>query len=256
MLIYLLFLPQLALIALYDWIFFVNEYTAFSANCWWAFSFLHSALLVEFVSVYFLRHMKKMPFTKKHPMWLFTIVMGIQFIFSVVFSLVGIIKLNLVIILSALVLAAELLSLGVLLLVQKHREKKDCGDDDHAEDDEESEKIETEPPSPPPPPPPPPEKIKSTAMLLLMKFLADPNNWDVPEDFDEINELIELASSSTQYTYEELSDLESDLKVQTDALKTYIQNRSMTRAKNSVFIVMDLLKKRESKISEIENNLT
>ena len=54
MLNYLLFLPQLALIALYDWIFFVNEYSAFSANCWWAFSFLHATLLVEFVSMYFL----------------------------------------------------------------------------------------------------------------------------------------------------------------------------------------------------------
>lgn len=67
MLSYLLFLPQIALIALYDWIFFVNEYTAFPANCWWAFSFLHATLLVEFVSVYLLRHMKQMPFTKNTP---------------------------------------------------------------------------------------------------------------------------------------------------------------------------------------------
>ena len=91
-------------------------------------------------------------------------------------------------------------------------------------------------------------------MLLLMKFLADPNNWDVPEDFDEINALTELASSSTQYTYEELSALESDLKEQTNALKTYIQNRSMNRAKNSVFVIMDLLEERENKIFEVENN--
>lgn len=245
MLNYLLFLPQLALIALYDWIFFVNEYTAFSANCWWAFSFLHATLLVEFISVYFLRHMKQMPFTKKHPMWLFTIVVGIQFLFAVVFSLVSIIKLKWVIILSALVFVTELLSLGVLLLVQKHREKKEYSEDDYIEDDEEPEKIEPELP-------PPPKKIKSTAMLLLMKFLADPNNWDVPEGFDEINELTELASSSTQYTYEELSALESDLKEQTNALKTYIQNRSMNRAKNSVFIIMDLLEEREKKIFEVE----
>ena len=246
MLNYLLFLPQLALIALYDWIFFVNEYTAFSANCWWAFSFLHATLLVEFVSMYFLRHMKEMPFTKKHPMWLFTIVIGIQFLFAVVFSLVSIIKLKWVIILSAFVFVTELLSLGILLLVQKHREKKGCNNDDYVEDDEEPEKIEPELP-------PPPKKIKSTAMLLLMKFLADPNNWDVPEDFDEINALTELASSSTQYTYEELSALESDLKEQTNALKTYIQNRSMNRAKNSVFIIMDLLEERENKILEVEN---
>ena len=75
----------------------------------------------------------------------------------------------------------------------------------------------------------------------------------LPEDFDEINELTELASSSTQYTYEELSALESDLKEQTNALKTYIQNRSMNRAKNSVFIIMDLLEERENKILEVEN---
>lgn len=246
MLNYLLFLPQLALIALYDWVFFVNEYTAFSANCWWAFSFLHATLLVEFISVYFLRHMKQMPFTKKHPMWLFTIVVGIQFLFAVVFSLVSIIKLKWVIILSALVFVTELLSLGVLLLVQKHREKKEYSEDDYIEDDEEPEKIKPELP-------PPPKKIKSTAMLLLMKFLADPNNWDVPEDFDEINELTELASRSTQYTYEELSAIESDLKEQTNALKTYIQNNSMNRAKNSVFIIMDLLEAREKKIFEVEN---
>lgn len=246
MLSYLLFLPQFALIALYDWIFFVNEYTAFPANCWWAFSFLHANLLVEFVSVYLLRHMKQMPFTKKHPMWLFTIVIGIQFLFAVVFSLVSIIKLKWVIILSTFVFAAELLSLGFLLLVQKHREKKGYSDYDEAEDEDEPEEIEPELPSPP-------QKIKSTAMLLLMKFLADPNNWDVPEDFNEINELTDLASSSTQYTYEELSFLESDLKEQTNALKTYIQNKSMSRAKNSVFIIMDLLEEREKKIFEFEN---
>lgn len=57
-----------------------------------------------------------------------------------------------------------------------------------------------------------------------------------------------------KYTYEELSALESDLKEQTNALKTYIQNRSMNRAKNSVFIIMDLLEERENKIFEVENN--
>ena len=246
MLSYLLFLPQIALIALYDWIFFVNEYTAFPANCWWAFSFLHATLLAEFVSVYLLRHMKQMPFTKKHPMWLFTIIMGIQLLFAVVFSLVSIIKLKWVIILSAFVFVAELLSLGVLLLVQKHREKKECGGYDEVDSQNEPEIVEPELP-------PPPKKIKSTAMLLLMKFLADPNNWDVPENFDEINELIEMASHSTQYTYEELSAIESELKEQTNALKTYIQNSSMNRAKNSVFIILDLLKERENKIFEVEN---
>lgn len=187
-----------------------------------------------------------MPFTKKHPIWLFTIVMGVQFLFAVVFSLVSIIKLKWVIILSAFIFMAELLSLGVLLLVQKHREKKGSNDD-YVEVDEEPQKIEPELP-------PPPKKIKSTAMLLLMKFLADPNDWDVPEDFDNINELTELASRSTQYTYEELSAIEFDLKEQTSALKTYIQNRSMKRAKNSAFIIMDLLEERENKIFEIENN--
>ena len=245
---YLLFLPQIALIALYDWIFFVNEYTAFPANCWWAFSFLHATLLVEFVSVYLLRHMKQMPFIKKHPLWLFTIVIGIQFLFSVVFSLVSFIKLKWVIILLTFVFAAELLSLGFLLLVQKHREKKGYSDYDEAEDEGEPEEIEPELP-------PPPKKVKSTAMLLLMKFLADPNNWDVPEDFNEINELTDLASSSTQYTYDELSAIESDLKEQTNALKTYIQNNSMNRAKNSVFIIMDLLEEREKRIFEFENKL-
>lgn len=186
----LLLLPQLALIALYDWIFFVNEYTAFPANCWWAFSFLHATLLVEFVSIYLLRHQKQMPFTKKHPMWLFTIVFGIQFVFAVVFSLVQIIKLKWVIILSAIIFAAELASLGVLLLVQKHREKS--GHIDSIEEDVDVVVEDDEPELPPPP-----QKIKSTAMLLLMKFLADPSNWDVPEEFDEINQLTELASSST-----------------------------------------------------------
>lgn len=150
MISYLLILPQLALIALYDWIFFVNEYTAFPANCWWAFSFLHATLLTEFVSVYLLRHMKQIPFTNKHPMWLFTIVMGIQFLFAVLFSLVSIIKLKWVIILSAFVFAIELLSLGVLLLVQKHREKKGYSDYDEAEDEEDPEEVEPELPPPPP----------------------------------------------------------------------------------------------------------
>ena len=251
---YLLFLPQIALIALYDWIFFVNEYTAFPANCWWAFSFLHATLLVEFLSAYLLRRMKQMPFTKKHPMWLFTIVIGIQYLFAVVFSLVSFIKLKWVIILSACVFAVELLSLGILLLVQKHREKKGCDECEETEDQPENAAEEQdEPEEAEPELPPPPKKVKSTAMLLLMKFLADPSNWDVPEDFDEIIELTELASASSQYTYEELSAIEADLKDQTNALKTYIRNNSMPRAKNTVFIIMDLLIEREKRIVELEN---
>ena len=148
----------------------------------------------------------------------------------------------------AFVFIAELLSLDVLLLVQKHREKNGHDGCDEMENQDEPEIVEPELP-------PPPKKIKSSAMLLLMKFLADPSNWDVPEDFDEINGLIELASRSTQYTYEELSAIESDLKEQTNALKTYIQNRSMNRAKNSVFIIMDLLEEREKRIFEFENKL-
>ena len=245
MLSYLLFLPQIALIALYDWIFFVNAYTAFPANCWWAFSFLHATFLAEVVSVCLLRHMKQLPIIKKHPMWLFTVVMGIQFLFAVVFSLVSSIQLKWVIILSAVVFAAELLSLGVLLLVQKHREKKECGVPVETQNREEPETVEPELP-------PAPKKMKSTAMLLLMKFLADPKNWDVPEDFHEINGLIELASRSTQYTYEELSAIETNLKEQTNALKTYIQNDSVDRAKNTVFTIMDLLEEREKEINRIE----
>ena len=108
--------------------------------------------------------MKQMPFTKKHPMWLFTIVMGIQFLFAVVFSLVNIIKLKWVIILSAFVFMVELLSVGVLLLVQKHREKNGHDGYDEMESQDEPEIVEPELS-------PPPKNIKSSAMLLLMKFL-------------------------------------------------------------------------------------
>ena len=85
-----------------------------------------------------------------------------------------------------------------------------------------------------------------------MKFIADPNNWDVPEDFEEINRLTELASASSQYTYDELLSLESDLKEQTDALKKYIQNKSMDRAKKTIAVIIDLLEEREIRIGEIE----
>ena len=246
MLSFLLFLLQFVLIGLYDWIFFINDYIAFSSNCWWAFAFLHATFLTEFVSVILLRRMKLMPITKKHPIWLFTIITGIQLVMAVVFSLVGIIKLKWVIILSASIYASELLSLGVLLLVQKNREKKENDDVALTEIYEEPREEEKRPL--------PPKKIKSSAILILMKFLADPADWDVPEGFDEINALNELASSSTQYTYATLSSIESDLKEQTDALKMYIHNKSMERAKKSVFTIMDLLEEREKRISDVENN--
>lgn len=245
MLIYLLFLAQLALIGLYDWIFFVNAYTAYPANCWWAFAFLHLTFVAEIVSVCLLRRMKQMPVTKKHPMWLFTITVGIQFLFAVVFTLVHKIQLKWVIILSASVLAAELVSMGVLLLVQKHREKKE---DDTVQPEEEQEPEEEEPELPPPP-----KKIESTAMLLLMKFLANPGDWDVPEDFRLLNVLTEKASASTQYTYRELDAIEDDLQEQTNALKTYIQNKSMDRAKETLFTIMDILEEREKQITKVEN---
>lgn len=247
MLHYLLFLPQIALITLYDWVFFANEYTLFPANCWWAFAFLHVTLMFEFVSMYFLRQMKQMPFTKKHPMWLFTIIIGIQFLLTVIFSLVSTIKLKWVIILLAFVFTTELLSLGVLLFVQKHRNKKGHNNYGEALDEDVQKEVEQDLL-------PPPKQIKSTSLLLLMKFLANPNSWGVPEDFYEIDELTVLASTSSQYTYNELLYLESALKLHTDALKKYIQNQSINRAKNSIFVIMDLLQEREKRINEIEEN--
>lgn len=244
MLSYLLFLPQIALIALYDWIFFVNEYTAFPANCWWAFSFLHATLLVEFVSVYLLRHMKQMPFTQKHPMWLFSIVFSIQFLFSVFFSLVSFINLKWSIIFSSVVLIAETFSFVVLLIVQKYREKKNTAENIAEYEAEEGVEVEEILPLP--------QKIQSTAMLLLMRFLADPRSWNVPKEFNEIYELADIVSYLTQYTYKELSVIESELKRQTDALKTYINNRSFNRAKKTIDIIADILLEREEQIKEIE----
>lgn len=245
---FLLFVPQILLITLYDLVYFTNDYVSFSANCWWAFSFLHATLLTELISIYLLRHMKQMPFTKKHPMWLFTIEFGIQYLFAVVFSLVRIIKLKWVIILSSVVFIIELFSLEVLLLIQKHREKISAEDGTETESEDIVDGDERELPSPPP-------KITSTAMLLLMKFLADPNNWDVPEEFNEINRLTELASSSTQYTYEKLLYIENDIKEQTNALKTYIQSESFQRAKSTVLTIIDLLERREKIIFDIEKSL-
>lgn len=253
---YLLFLPQFALVALYDWIFFMNEYSEFSANRWWAFAFLHATLLAEFVFMCFLRHMKKMPISKKHPMCWFTIVMGLQFLMVIIFSLVDF-RLRWVIILCASIFALELFSGGILLLVQKRREKRGSSNEKEEvkgkkvkEKKIKEEKVKEEEPELPPPP----KKIKSSAMLLLMKFLADPGNWDVPEGFSEIDALTDMASTSTQYTYEELAQIESEIKEQTDALKSYLKNESLTRAKNEVYIIMDLLRKRERQIREIEKN--
>ena len=243
---YFLFLPQLALAALYDWIFFVNEYSAYPAERWWAFAFLHATLLAEIVFVCFLRRMKQMPLIKKQPMWLFTTVFALQFLLTVVFSLVSAITLKWVIILSSAVLAIHLLLFGILLLVQKRRDKKERGDEDS------SEVIEPEP-QPEPELPEPPKKIKSSSMLLLLKFLSDPGSWEVPADFAVMKELTDAASSSKQYTYEELSDIEAKLKEHTNALKTFIKNKSMQRAESTALAIIDLLKEREDKIFEVES---
>ena len=87
-----------------------------------------------------------------------------------------------------------------------------------------------------------------------MKFLADPSNWDVPEGFKEIDQLTEAASTASQYTYEELSEIEDSIKEQTNALKAYLQNDSIPRAKTVLYNIIDLLEEREAKIDEIENN--
>ena len=245
MLNYLLVLPQFVVITLYDWIFFSKNCRSFSLNCWWAMVFLHAVLVLEVISICFLRHMKQMPITKKHPIWLFLIIFSIQLLFSVVFSLVSFIKIKWIIIASSSVLFAEFLSFVALLLVQKHRERKNMEEDSvedafEYEEDEEEEVL------------PPLQKKQSTAMLLLMRFLADPRGWNVPKEFNEIYELADIVSYLTQYTYKELSVIESELKRQTDALKTYINNRSFNRAKKTIDIIADILLEREEQIKEIE----
>ncbi len=248
MLNYLLYAPQLLLIALYDWIFFANDYSSYPASCWWAFVLLHSTIIVEIVATCVLRHMKTMPLTKKHPMWLFSIIIGLQLVCATVFSLIQTIGLKWTIIFQSSIIGLELFSFGILYLIQRHREKSDPKFSNEIETDnndgeyyEEDDSYKT------------PQKIKSSAMLLLMNFLSDPNNWNVPNGFEEINELTELASASTQYTYEELSAVESELKTQTNALKTYLHNESLSRAKTCVSIISDLLRKREDEIFDIEN---
>lgn len=259
---FLTVVAQLALLGLFDWIYFINDFSGYTAKQWWAFALLHAAILVEFVALFVLRRMKAMPISKKHPIVVFTVYFVIQLVLAIVFTLVNKIELKYVIIFEATVLVLELLAFGTLYLMQRHRDKKSGNvtekpkkkhesvveDDDEDETEEEAvETVEEEEPAP--------IKVKSSAMLLLLQFLADPAKWNVPEELSkDIDILTQIASNASQHSYDVLGGIEVQLKTQTDALKSYVGNQSIDRAKATVRKIIEILNERENQIDEIEQN--
>lgn len=226
---YLLLLPQLALIALYNWIFFSNDISTYAANSWWAYVLLHVAFVVEIVALCFLKGLKEMPIIKKHHIWAFTVVFAIQFIFDVIFALVKTIELNLVIILSGSALLLELILFGVLFLVQRHREKNGSDEEDDG-------------------------KPKSQAILDLKELLSNRKKWNISEDLGEITALTRVVDMATKNTSDEIADIEKKVQSQVKALKKYIKNGSEEDAKKVANTLMDLLSKREERIRKVEEN--
>lgn len=247
---FLMIVSQLALLGLFDWIYFIND-----AKQWWAFGLLHAVVVVEFIALYVLRRMKTMPISKKHPIVVFTVYFAIQFIATTVYTLVD--QENVRYILSIVfwtVFVLELLAFGALYLMLRHSEKgkepkkeknqkgktTDTAEGKNADANEEENA---------------PIKVNSSSMILLLQFLSNPGDFDIPEELSkDIDILTQIASNATQHSYDVLGGLEVKLKVQIDSLKSYIEKKSVSRAKATVKKIVETLNDRENQIDEIERN--
>lgn len=97
--------------------------------------------------------------------------------------------------------------------------------------------------------------ITEISSLLIEDYVTDLKKWNNLDSMPFLNELIDVVTNCRQYTYEELRSIEEEIKVQTNALKTYTNNNSVERATSTANRIVILLDQREEEIDKIENVL-
>lgn len=253
---------QLVLLGGFDWFFYAYALEKYSKNIWWHFAAANLIVLSAIVLTVLLRKLEKCPLIKISPAFYLALVSFFALIVLLILVLLDLQSLKAILIVDGVLVGIAALSELILFLVKRHRfgaeekAKKDARAEKKqksAEEEEEPEEELAEDPEEEPEAEPLVRK-KCSAMLLLMTYITDIKSWDNLDTMPYLYPLIEAASACRQYTYatEALETLESELKQQTNALKTYTNNNSADRASLTANRIIEILEEREKLLEESE----
>ncbi len=247
------FLCHILLLGLFDYFFFTHALGNRTNVIWWTFSFYQVAIVSSMIMMILLRRLDKTLFIKALPSTCFLIAGTIYFVIASLLIVFGLKHVKATIILHAVCCLVYLLFYAVLGIYHRIKFPKAPAElvDEEPEVLEEAE-VSEEPEEPEEIVKKPLVKTKSKTVMLLMTFVTDVKKWDNLKDMPFLEQLIEAASSCTQYTYEELLDWEEELNTQLKALKSYTLNNSVERAAKTARRVMNLLEEREQRIADLE----
>lgn len=230
---------QLVLLGGFDYFFVIHSIGVSSAHSWWFFAAYNLVAVSAIVMSVVLRRLDDV---KMLPSTVLLIIVLISFLFSTVTVIIDYQNLKFTIISSLSMVIICALAEVIMYIIQRHRCEPE-EDEDDSEQDEVEEVVEVKVK----------KKIKSSAFLLLMTYITDIQEWENLPSMPFVDELTGVVSKCRQYTYEDLRSIEEELKVQTNALKSYTNNNSVERAKLTANRIIDLLKKREEELDRIEN---
>lgn len=250
---------QLVLLGGFDWFFYAYALEKYSKNIWWHFAAANLIVLSAVVLTVLLRKLEKCPLIKISPAFYLALVSFFALIVLLILVLLDLQSLKAILIVDGVLVGIAALSELILFLVKRHRfgaeekakkeEKAEKKSRKDAEAKEEAEEAAEEEPEADPL-----VRKKCSAMLLLMTYITDIKSWDNLDTMPYLYPLIEAASACRQYTYatEALEALESELKKQTNALKTYTSNNSTDRASLTANRIIEILEEREKLLDECE----
>jgi len=236
---------QLVLLSFFDYFFVIHSIGVSSMYSWWFFAAYNLVAISAVIMSIVLRHIDDV---KVLPSTVLMITVLISFLFSAISIIIDYQNLKFVIISAFSMVIISTVMEAIMYLIQHYRCKRTKTEEklqqsDLGEYDEDDVVVEDK------------VKIKSSALLLLMTYVTDMKKWDNLDSMPFLNELIDVVTNCRQYTYEELRSIEEEIKVQTNALKTYTNNNSVERATSTANRIVILLDQREEEIDKIENVL-
>lgn len=236
---------QLVFLSSFDYFFVIHSVGISSVYSWWFFAAYN---LVTASAVVMSVVLRRLDDVKVLPSTILTVTVLISFVFSTTSIIIDYQNLKFTIISAFSMVMISAMMETTMYVIQHYRCKRTNAEAetqraDLSEDDEDDAVIDVK------------AKIKSSALLLLMTYITDLKKWDNLDSMPFLNELIDVVTNCRQYTYEELRSIEEEIKVQTNALKTYTNNNSVERATSTANRIVILLDQREEEIDKIENVL-
>lgn len=236
---------QLVLLISFDYFFVIHSIGVSSVYSWWFFGAYNLVAISAIIMSIVLRRIDDV---KVLPSTVLMITVLISFLFSTIAIIIDYKNLKFSIISAFSIVIISAVMETTMYVIQHYRCKRTKAEEevqqsDLGEDNEEDVVVEVK------------VKIKSSALLLLMTYITDLKKWDNLDSMPFLDELINVVTDCRQYTYEELRSIEEEIKVQTNALKTYTNNNSVERATSTANRIVNLLDQREEEIDKIENEL-